>query len=136
MGKNRGAEREDSRKAGEMRNAILRFWEESEAGWGCRPDGVSLHKSTGDAKQYETDYWKTEKEINPSGITPHEYSRPCGSLTLVSIPTSLFKRIKGNGLRLWQHEWRNYDYDMLDCIVSVNEAEKKRLARRRKPAKK
>lgn len=54
-------------------------WEESERGWGCRPDGYSLHVSPEEAKTYIDDFWEQQKEFNRKyGIVgvPDEYSRP------------------------------------------------------------
>lgn len=50
----------------------VQLWEESERGWGCRPDGVSLHKSKADCDEYIEEYWEG---MPPTA--PDEYSRPC-----------------------------------------------------------
>jgi len=53
-------------------------WTESEAGWGQRSDGYSLHESQEDATAYIKEYWKREKQYNlDNGIvgTPECYSR-------------------------------------------------------------
>ena len=51
-------------------------WTEYERGWGQRPDGVSLHKSKEIAEQYIKDFIEKEKERNPSGAVPDEYTSP------------------------------------------------------------
>jgi len=61
-------------------------WTESEAGWGQRPDGGSLHLSKDDYKSFVEDYWIREKASNPSGVTPAEYSRPDGMLLPHEVP--------------------------------------------------
>jgi hypothetical protein len=58
-------------------------WEESEAGWGTRPDGFTLHLTLEDHKQYVDSYWKRQKafydERIGEGITPSEYTRTSGN---------------------------------------------------------
>lgn len=64
-----------------MPMAFCQQWEESEAGWGVRPDGYSIHKTLEDAKQYVADYLKRQQEYFESKgefNTPHEYTRPAG----------------------------------------------------------
>jgi hypothetical protein len=90
--------------------ALYVSWTESEAGWGCRPDGISLHETQEDAKVFINKYWDAEKKRNPSGVTPSEYSRPDSSNgRLVLVSESLLKRVKAseNGIRLWQTEVRS-----------------------------
>lgn len=53
---------------------LCQKWEESEAGWGTRPDGYSLHLSEEDRKAYVQTHWDAlPKEV------PDEYSRPDGT---------------------------------------------------------
>lgn len=51
-------------------------WEESEEGWGVRPDGFSLHLTKEGLKRYINEYWDSMPEEIPA-----EYSRPCGEHT-------------------------------------------------------
>ena len=46
-------------------------WEESERGWGVRPDGYSVHATEAGYDDYLSAYWKSMPDI-----TPDEYSRP------------------------------------------------------------
>ncbi len=71
-----------SKKIGEALNiletpqqfeVICQKWEESELGWGVRPDGYSLHLSMDDRKSFIKAYWDSMP-----GQTPDEYSRPSG----------------------------------------------------------
>lgn len=73
-------------------------WEESEAGWGTRPDGFSLHKSQADCKDYIQQYWARQ----PRGPAPHEYSRDCGSPKPIEATDGVVKLITGKGLRVEQ----------------------------------
>lgn len=59
-------------------------WEESERGWGVRPDGYSLHATREDVDMYIAEY---TKDRNPNFV-PDEYDRPCGKPYEVDIPDS------------------------------------------------
>lgn len=80
----------------------MKEWEESERGWGVRPDGASLHATREDVSAYVTDYWARMPDE-----TPDEYSRPAsGAPCLVTVPQEVYDRIAAskNGVRMWQHE--------------------------------
>jgi hypothetical protein len=53
---------------------ICQKWEESERGWGCRPDGFSLHPDRSALARYVQAYWDRMPDIPPD-----EYERPCGT---------------------------------------------------------
>lgn len=53
-------------------------WEESEAGWGCRPDGFTLHAKKEHIDEFLKDMRAREMKGQPPGYVPEEYSRPCG----------------------------------------------------------
>lgn len=86
-----------------MANCVwMRKWEESERGWGVRPDGASLHATREDVDRYVSDYWRSM----PSE-TPDEYSRPCaGEPVEVAVPQRLYDEVVASkaGVRLWQHQ--------------------------------
>lgn len=46
-------------------------WEETERGWGSRPDGLSLHATDEGARAYLKAYWDRQ----PDGPAPDEYDR-------------------------------------------------------------
>ena len=71
-------------------------WEESERGWGTRPDGYSLHFNEGDLKKFIRDYW----DGMPDEV-PNEYSRPDGTPYWCEIDDETFAKVKAskNGLR-------------------------------------
>ena len=49
-----------------MKPVIKQLWEESERGWGIRPDGYSLHLNNEDRKQFIKEYWA----LLPDGPVP------------------------------------------------------------------
>ena len=59
-----------------MTRLVIQKWEESERGWGERPDGYSVHKSEEDRVQFIDEYWARMK-VAYKGV-PDEYERPCG----------------------------------------------------------
>ena len=45
---------------------VCQYWEESERGWGVRPDGCSLHLTEADRKQFIKEYWDIENGVHGS----------------------------------------------------------------------
>jgi hypothetical protein len=72
-------------------------WEESERGWGVRPDGCSLHKSVEDYESFLKDYW----DKLPSAA-PDEYSRPASEPLTAYASKKICQEIKGNGIFVYQ----------------------------------
>lgn len=71
-------------------------WEESEYGWGTRPDGVSLHKDLESYKLFVKEYWDSmPKEV------PNEYSRPCGSPLDVYVDCETFDKVMKSKNGIW-----------------------------------
>ena len=79
-------------------------WEESESGWGTRPDGHSLHVNHDEARKYVKEYWVSM----PSAPAPHEYSRPLSDNPVgVRVDETLYNMIKEKGsLRFWHGDIR------------------------------
>lgn len=73
-----------------MYMAVKIYWTESESGWGQRPDGTTVHKDMDIANKYIADYWKKEKERNPSGDTPSCYVRP-DKPEVTPVPVEVFE---------------------------------------------
>lgn len=71
---------------------ICQKWEESERGWGVRPDGYSLHLTLGDCKSYIKAYWKKMPDA-----VPDEYSRPSGDPYECEIDNKIYLQIKKKG---------------------------------------
>lgn len=71
------------------KNKVLcQKWEESEIGWGTRPDGYSLHLSKESLKSYIKEYWDSMPDE-----TPEEYSRPNGSPYWCEVDTETLKKV-------------------------------------------
>jgi hypothetical protein len=80
------------------RPVVKQLWEESERGWGTRPDGYSLHLSESDRVQFIRDYWNRMPQTVPS-----DYSRPYGGPFIVDVNKKLYREIEKskNGLRFY-----------------------------------
>lgn len=89
-----------------MQECLVQAWLESEAGWGCRPDGYSIHLNAEDCKHYIEAYWERMPGRDPAGKPPHEYSRPEGEPAWCEVSDELFEQVKQskNGIRLWSHD--------------------------------
>ena len=76
---------------------MVQLWEESERGWGTRPDGYSLHLTEEARKSYIEDYWASMPDE-----VPDEYSRPCGSPYVASVNEKTFIKVSANknGIKL------------------------------------
>lgn len=87
--------------------AYCQYWEESEQGWGTRPDGSSLHLKLEEVANFCDEKMKEQKKyfesIGVSGV-PLEYSRPCGKPVLVEISDELAKELKKKkNMRVFQN---------------------------------
>ena len=79
----------------------LQSWEESEAGWGTRPDGFSLHLTQEAAKEYADNFMKSQHD-RLGDATPAEYDRPAGSPYEVNVNDEIFADIDEKGLRVFK----------------------------------
>lgn len=70
-------------------------WEESEQGWGVRPDGYSLHLTVEAVSAYVEEYWKRQLKREPN--VPLEYSRPSGKPYSVEVNDQTYNEVKGSG---------------------------------------
>ncbi len=78
------------------KTVIIQNWEESERGWGTRPDGWTIHIDREQHKKYVDWYNKTFNNLDSA---PDEYTRVCGDPIEVECPNDLYKRIKKETLK-------------------------------------
>jgi predicted metal-dependent peptidase len=84
-----------------LEQIIYVSWEESERGWGTRPDGCSMHLTREDYQKYLNNYWKNmPKEV------PDEYERPAGNPIHSFVSKNIYNKIKKSqyGIRIYQSE--------------------------------
>ncbi len=97
--------------------AYMLTWEESEAGWGVRPDGLSLHLSQQHVKEYLAELTRSRQGTS----TPHEYDRPCGDAVAVEVTDDVYEDLvrKGGHLRAYT-----------DLVLRVSATGARRVARK------
>lgn len=78
---------------------VFQRWEESERGWGTRPDGYSLHLTKEDREAFIQEYWDRQ----PKGEVPDEYSRPEGEPYFADIGPDLFTKLSNSKNGIWEH---------------------------------
>lgn len=88
-----------------MNKVILQIWEESERGWGTRPDGCSMHIDLKERENYiQTIYDSRKSETS----IPDEYERIVGEGVEAFIEDELYKLVqKDKSIRLTQYQMNN-----------------------------
>ena len=87
-----------------MKKVYLQYWEESERGWGVRPDGCSLHIDIEEHKKYISSIYEKRK-IND---VPDEYDRIVGEPIMCFVKDDLLASlIKKGTIRLFEYESNN-----------------------------
>lgn len=69
---------------------IVQNWEESERGWGTRPDGFTVHINREQHRLYVDWYYKT---FNSETVAPDEYTRVSGDPMEIEVPHEVFTAI-------------------------------------------
>jgi hypothetical protein len=80
-----------------LKPVVVQDWEESERGWGVRPDGHSLHLTEAD----RTAYFKEYADGLPEEV-PNEYSRLSGPPYIGDVDAKVYSEVKNskNGIRI------------------------------------
>jgi hypothetical protein len=88
-----------------MKKVYLQYWEESERGWGIRPDGCSLHLTPINHSSYLKQVY-SGRDINN---IPDEYDRIVDGLIEVEVVESVYLKVVNNGgtLRLAEYSMNN-----------------------------
>ena len=88
-----------------MNKVILQIWEESERGWGTRPDGCSMHIDLKERENYIQTIYDSRKSDES---IPNEYDRIVGEGVEAFIEDALFKLVeKDKSIRLTQYQMNN-----------------------------
>lgn len=87
-----------------MKSVYLQYWEESERGWGVRPDGCSLHLTLDNHKSYVN---RIYDDRDPN-VIPDEYDRTVGDPIVVSVSDDIFNQVsESKSIRLMQNSLTN-----------------------------
>jgi hypothetical protein len=88
-----------------MNKVILQIWEESERGWGTRPDGCSMHIDLKERENYIQTIYNSRKSDTS---IPDEYERIVGEGVEAFIEDSLYNLVqKDKSIRLTQYQMNN-----------------------------
>ena len=88
-----------------MNKVFLQIWEESERGWGTRPDGCSMHIDLKERENYIQTIYDSRKSDES---IPNEYDRIVGEGVEAFIEDALYALVeKGKSLRLTQYQMNN-----------------------------
>lgn len=86
-----------------MNKVFLQLWEESERGWGTRPDGCSIHIDMINHKLYIEDSYKDR-----NGSVPDVYERIVGNVITAFVDDRIFDIIeRDKSVRLFENELNN-----------------------------
>jgi hypothetical protein len=96
-----------------MNKVILQLWEESERGWGTRPDGCSIHIDLKNQKEYIKKFYEDR-----SGDAPDVYERVVGDPIEAFIDDKLYVIIeRDKTVRLFENELNNL-INMEEIIIN------------------
>ncbi len=87
-----------------MDKILIQYWEESERGFGIRPDGASLHKDYLSHKNYVGQIYNVRETIE---YVPNEYDRVIGKPIYVSVNSELYNLVLSDNLRITQYQLNN-----------------------------
>ena len=83
----------------EQKLVICQRWIESEAGWGLRPDGFSLHVGREALETFIKEYWREMPAAPPS-----EYSRPEGTPYATDVDEATYREVVASGPGMRRYE--------------------------------
>lgn len=99
-----------------MNKILLQFWEESERGWGVRPDGASLHINVESYRKYLNDIY----DNRDTQEVPNEYDRVVGPVIETIVSDDIYNIVLSErNLRLPQYQLNNL-IKLKDIILDAN----------------
>lgn len=100
-----------------MNKVLLQFWEESERGWGVRPDGASLHINVESYRKYLNNIYDSRRDIQD---VPNEYNRVVGSVIETVVSDDIYNMLLSEkNIRLPQYQLNNL-IKLKDIIVDAS----------------
>jgi hypothetical protein len=85
-----------------MPKVIVQDWEESERGWGVRPDGFTFHLNAKDHEAYVKGFYG---EFNNAKEVPDEYTRVSGDPVELEVAASIvakLRKVKADMPKAWR----------------------------------
>lgn len=90
-----------------MPTVVIQKWEESERGWGVRPDGWSMHTTEEVRAEYVSWFMAMQQELLGEAV-PDEYSRPSGTPYVADVDDDTFAKLEAN--KMDTVRFHNNDY--------------------------
>lgn len=124
-GKSRASNGGGDEKRHTVHTVLYQAWEESERGWGVRPDGYSLHVDRAHRDKFVDALLKRQSEYFKGrglkdGDVPDEYTRTSGEPVPVSVTAIVFRQLVAKG---GNHQGLNSDgvhVDKARNLVTAN----------------
>jgi len=86
-----------------MNKCYLQRWEESERGWGVRPDGCSIHLDEFQHDLYVQNVYKKRPDE-----VPDEYDRVCGRVIEAFVSDEIFEKVQERkNIRIFESQLNN-----------------------------
>jgi len=95
----------DALAKGTPRLVVCQDWEESERGWGVRPDGFTLHLTMDNRDAYVNGYCRT---FHTEAQAPDEYTRVSGDPRLVEADDETYAKLTEHADMQHDYEWRKF----------------------------
>ena len=97
-----------------MNKCIFQYWEESERGYGVRPNGCSIHSSLEEHITFINSIYSSRTDE-----VPHEYDRVTGNPIVCFVSDEIFERVLLNSsIRISENEKNNL-IDFEDLIFNL-----------------
>jgi len=77
---------------------VIQEWEESERGWGVRPDGFTMHKTMSDRDAFVKAYHAKHNNLSEA---PDEYTRTSGNPYVKDVNQKTYDAIAKSTLGMW-----------------------------------
>ncbi len=78
---------------------VRQSWTEYERGWGCRPDGYTLHLTQKDCQLFIKDF---NAKFNNEPVAPDEYTRADNGNNVIGVDFETYQKIKASKFGIWQ----------------------------------
>lgn len=79
---------------------VVQKWEETERGWGCRPDGWTMHLTEEDRAAFVKEFWARQRKLLGEE-TPYEYTRESGSPYIMDVDEETYEKVRASKNGTW-----------------------------------
>jgi len=79
-----------------MPKVLVMQWEESECGWGVRPDGWTMHFDKESLDLYCASFWAQQRAGHTGQFAPDVYTREAGKPFELEVDAEIYEKVKAN----------------------------------------